>query len=93
MNNKRLIKIRAGGEASEYSINSMNHTIAAKNIKQNNIGISSTRVNLNEFVSGGGDVLARGSFESGGAWGDVLPLHGGAGHHMPQECLLEGLLV
>ena len=71
----------------------MNHTIGSKNIKEDNIGTASAGVDLNKFVPGGSDVLTRGSFKCGGARGDVLPLHGGACHHVPQEHCLQGLLV
>ena len=77
----------------ENSIDSMNNAVAAKNIKEDNIGAASAGVDLNEFVPGGGYVLPRGSLESGGAGRDVLSLHGGARHHVPQEYILEGRLV
>ena len=66
----------------------MNHSIAGKNIKQHHIGTASTGVQLNEVVSGGSNLLPRGSLEGCAARGDVLPLQGGAGHHVPQQCLL-----
>ena len=63
----------------------MDNSITGGNIKQYNIGTTSTGLELDELVSGGSDLLSSSSLECGAAWWDVLTQHGGTGDHVSQQ--------
>jgi len=71
----------------------MKNSIASKLIKEDNIGTSSAGVDLDEFVSGGGDLLSSNSLEGCASWGNVLALDAGSRDDMPQQHGLQLLLV
>ena len=71
----------------------MHDTIGCEDVKEDNIGLSSGGLDLDELVPGDADLLSAGGLEVGGAGGDVLTLEGGPGHDVPQEDGLELLLV
>ena len=93
INNNKYFVRTSQNQHLENRVDSMNHPIAGNNVKEDNISASSTGVDLDEFVPGGCDVLPRGSLEGGGARGDILSLHTGPRHNVPQENVLKSLLV
>ena len=77
----------------EDSIHSMDHSVGSEDVKEDNIGLPSGGLDLDELVPGHTDLLAAGRLEVGGAGRDVLALQLGSCHHVPQEDRLELLLV
>ena len=71
----------------------MKHSITSELIKEDNIGTSCAGVDLDEFVSGGGDLLSSNSLESCASWRNVLALDAGSRDDMSQQHGLQLLLV
>ena len=71
----------------------MHYTVASKHIKKDNVGTSSTGVQLNKLVPSGGDVLTSSGLECCGTRWNVLSLHGGSGYNMSEEDCFESFLV
>jgi len=77
----------------EDSVHGVDHSVRGEDVKEDNISLAGGGLDLDELVPGHIDLLAAGGLEGGGAGGDVLTLEGGAGHNVPQEDSLEGILV
>jgi len=77
----------------EDSVHGVDHSVGGEDVKEDNISLAGGGLDLDELVPGHIDLLAAGGLEGGGAGGDVLTLEGGAGHNVPEEDGLEGILV
>ncbi len=77
----------------EDSVHSVDHSVRGEDVKEDNISLAGGGLDLDELVPGHIDLLAAGGLEGGGAGGDVLALEGRAGHNVPEEDGLEGILV
>ena len=78
---------------SEDCVYCMENSITSKLIKEDNIGASCAGVDLDEFVSGGGDLFSSNSLESCASWRNVLALDSGSRDDMSQQDRLQLLLV
>ena len=71
----------------------MNNPIGGIHIKEDDVGTGSAGLELDELVPGHTDLLPGCCVEVGGAGREVLALHSGVGNHVPQQHLLQLLLV
>ena len=81
------------GLCLEDGVHSVDDSIGCSHIKEDDVSTAGTGLQLDELVPGDVEVLTVGCLDGGGAGGEVLAGHGGAGDDVSQQHRLELLLV
>ena len=81
------------GLCLEDGVHGVDDSIGCSHVKEDDVSTAGTGLQLDELVPGDVEVLAVGGLDGGGARGEVLTGHGGAGDDVSQQHRLELLLV